>query len=63
MPGDTEKADPVNYEAVDEDEEYELPANAGFSDYIAHPHKTFQNYMQRFFNNFGWRFAIQLTVM
>ena len=51
------------YDAVDEEEEYELPANAGVQDYLMHPYKMFAGYLRKFFSNFGWRFAIQMSVM
>jgi hypothetical protein len=51
------------YEPVDDGDEYELPAEAGVGDYILHPFKTLEAYLQRVFNNFGWRFAVQISVM
>ena len=54
----------ADYDPIaDDEEEYALPAEAGVGDYLLHPFKTFEAYLQRFFNNFGWRFAVQMSVM
>ena len=61
--GDEAGAHEADYEPVGggDGEEYALPADAGFADYLLHPYKTFEAYLQCFFNNFGWRFAVQLS--
>ncbi len=63
MAEDPPAAADAHYDPIGEDEEYELPANAGVQDYLLHPYRTFEGYMRRFFANFGWRFAVQISVM
>eukprot|EP00286_Rhodomonas_abbreviata_P018291 CAMPEP_0181310308 /NCGR_PEP_ID=MMETSP1101-20121128/12516_1 /TAXON_ID=46948 /ORGANISM="Rhodomonas abbreviata, Strain Caron Lab Isolate" /LENGTH=570 /DNA_ID=CAMNT_0023416927 /DNA_START=15 /DNA_END=1727 /DNA_ORIENTATION=+ len=46
-----------------ENVEYLFPENAGFGDYIMHPWKSMECFMQRMIAAFGWRFTVQLTVM
>uniref|UniRef100_A0A7S4NJG6 Folate/biopterin transporter n=1 Tax=Guillardia theta TaxID=55529 RepID=A0A7S4NJG6_GUITH len=47
----------------DEDDEYKLPEDATFTDYLVYPLRSGENFFSRFTKNFGWRFAIQMTVM
>ena len=56
-------APPAYYDPVDEDEEYELPAGAAWHDFLLHPFRLFSAYVHRLARNFGWRFAVQISVM
>jgi len=43
----------ANYDPVDKDEEYELPSNASFTDYLFHPYMSFEGWA--YFNfSFLW---------
>jgi len=54
-----------DYSEIEEDEEkgYELPQDAGFTDYLLYPWRAGEGFFERFLRNFGWKFGVQMAVM
>ena len=55
------------YAEIGEDNEeekgYEMPEDAGFTDYLLWPWKSMEGFFERFVRNFGWRFGVQMAIM
>ena len=59
------EARPEEYTEIEEEEEkgYQLPEDANAGEYIMWPWRCMEGFFERFLRNFGWRFAVQMSVM
>ena len=57
---------PEDYSEITEENEekgYQLPEDAGLTDYLLYPWKSLEGFFERFYRNFGWQFGVQMVVM
>lgn len=63
MAADANKQDYTEIESENEEKGYELPEDAGVVDYLLWPWKSMEGFFERFMNNFGWKFGVQMAIM
>jgi hypothetical protein len=63
MAADAKSEDYAEIEEENEEKGYQLPDDAGFSEYVMYPWRSLEGFFERFLRNFGWRFGVQIAVM
>jgi hypothetical protein len=63
MAADAQKEEYAEIGEENEEQGYEMPEDAGFTDYLLWPWKSMEGFFERFIRNFGWQFAVQMGIM